>query len=476
MRWSVDTAGPFPTFKHHGRTHLLVWVEHSSRSIWSRPLSHLRDMPLAIAEWADMCGQSRRGPKKSATSSQMALSACTGMGLHVSSAKVQKQRPAREKINWTNSPPHQQWRNAHAERAMQTLMQHTKAVLHGGDMPQENWPEAAAFATLVHNDFPRLANDEDRAPNEARTGQKSPDIMGVCLPSGARATAHMPAQQRDGKLGRVARAALVLGWDTTASAPMTEVTTKTGRSMLRVSNGSSVDPLLPSTVYEIPGKKLPENATTWAKTSVERAHVAAHSPQVNRENDASAPWVIPVEAESEESEDEQPKGSAVPEVGETEVFDDNHVAYALNSTRDKTRPSLSAQVGAHPQRWKAMPKGTEDEVNGLVARCLVPVSEETVDIDHVATLISMWTVKRDVAGEINRFKCRSVCPGQNERAGEDHWLSRSDVPKVTSTRIHLALSPLPEEENRTFDVDQAYNARRTRRARACERQETRQIQ
>ena len=454
VRWSVDIAGPFPTSTHHSRKHLLVWVEHFSRTIWSRPLSHLRDIPLAIAEWADKLRTEQTGAGKVTD-----LVINSSIDLHGDGASYFISQSARatyraHRITWSNSPPHQQWRNAHAERAIQTLMQHIKALLHGGSVPQGNWPEAAAFATLVYNDLPCMANQEQHTPNEVRTGGRSPDIMGIYLPFGARATVHIPAQQRDGKLGRVARNALVLGWDTTAKAPVIEITTRTGRSMLRVSNELSVDPLLPTTVYDIPGAKLPEPTTMHGTTRVEGVHANTNAP--HKEEDGSAPWVVIPEESDEESDDEQPQGLDVPEDGEIEVFDDHYVVHALTSVRDKTRYSLSAQIRAYPQHSKAILKGTQDEVTGLVARCLVPVSEETVGTDHVATLISMWTVKRDVAGEINRFKCRSVYPGQNEIIGQDYWMSRSDVPKVTSIRVHLALSPFPDEENRTFDVGQAY--------------------
>ena len=330
-------------------------------------------------------------------------------------------------------------------------MQHIKALLHGGDLPDGNWPEAAAFATLVYNDIPCLANHECRTPNEVRTNNPSPDIMRVYLPFGARASVHVPVSQRSSKLDRVARPAPVVGWDTASKAPIMQITTKTGRSMLRVSDELSVDPLLPPTVYDVPGSKLPEPTEVRAPTHVE------HSPKASEfatevQDDDSVPWIIT--ADDEVESDEEPP--VEPEPGEIEVFDDHYVVHALARTHDKTRYSMHEQIRAYPQHEAEIIKGTEDEVNGLVARCLVPVTEDKVGTDNVATLISMWTVKRDVNGSINRFKCRSVYPGQHERVGEEYWESRSDVPKVTSTRIHLALAPFPDEEKCTFDVGQAY--------------------
>ena len=459
-RWSVDVVGKLPLSKHRGRTHMLVWVESGSRTIQVRPLSHLRDIPLAIAEWADGVRSERAVHASVAAGADLVIGESIflhGDGASYFLSANAKATYRKHLITWTNSPPHQQYKNAHAERAIQTIMQHTKALLYGAELHAQYWPEAAQFAAQVYDHLPCMANEGSQTPYEIRTGRKSPDVTRKFLPFGAKATVHVPKDQREHKLSKIARPATVMGWSAQTNAPIIEVTTRTGRSALRVSNELSLDPLLPASVYRVPGTKLPEPTHKDSRAGTTRAINPLHDvpPTIRTDGsteDAYAPWVLAEDSDSSEEEEE-----VIPMAGEVEVFQDHYVVHKLmHEAIDMVRYSIGQQIKAYPHMKAEIEKGTLDEVNGLVRRCLEPVSEAEVGNDHVSTLTSMWTVKRGVTGQITRQKCRNVFPGQHERIGQEYWQSRSDVPKVTSIRVHLALSPFPDEETRVFDVGQAY--------------------
>ena len=112
-----------------------------------------------------------------------------------------------------------------------------------------------------------------------------------------------------------------------------------------------------------------------------------------------------------------------------------------------------------PGHREDIDKAVTKEVTGLTSIAMEEVAEDKqrdIDMSAVATLISRHTLKYE-GSLFTKAKLRCCCPGQNETEGEGCHVSASAVPRLSTLRAFLAITPKTKQEVvMRADVAQAY--------------------
>ena len=112
------------------------------------------------------------------------------------------------------STPYNTQQNGIAERKNRTIMEATRAMLHGQDLPMHLWAEAARTTVYVHNRTPHRAL-ENKTLEEVFSGQK-PEVSHLRI-FGCLVYIHIPKEKRM-KLDPSGKKGLFVGYSESSKA------------------------------------------------------------------------------------------------------------------------------------------------------------------------------------------------------------------------------------------------------------------
>ena len=509
-KFSCDVWGPTKQKSGpKGARWILMYVDHGTDQCFSYPLAHLRDIPARTAEFLADIRVGRR------TAGEIGVELPVTM--HSDSASYFRSAAMAQVAQQMNttlsfSPPETQNKNGKIERCFGLIGKRALALLVAAGLPERDWLYAWLYANQLHTRTVRNGDKGATSPHEKRHGTAPGDVTKTHLPFGARCSVWQPKQQRDGKLGARARLGVVLGYDDSTQAPIVRVTTKTGKKVLRVTAQWRLDPRLPPGVYDI-GPLLPdlkaegeeeesnpviqkqpdeERVGSTEDHATDRNPKAYMPPQELLVPNGGQPGREPNFEGQEEALDNETMGDepeAVPPPGEAEQpkqYDTVEVlpgtGYRLvagirtNATGGvgiaSERPeverarakgiaySLKTAIRIWPGYEKALRKAAKVEVDGLKDMCLEPIpQDEFTEEDRVnmTTLSTLYSLKWE--GELfSKGKMRAVFGGEQEVKFEDYIESSTTVPRLSSIRAFLAMSPKEGVRwgSLRMDVSQAY--------------------
>ena len=155
----------------------------------------------------------------------------------------------RENICVGFSPPHAQHINGFAERTLQDCHNRCVALLQASGLGIEYWNLAWQYAVTVRDYIPRAANPQAQSPHHMRTG-KDVDASTFLHPFGSTVMAWIPKEDRHGKFAPASRKGIYVGWDRQTKCHRILVTTASGMQLIRLALHVTIDPNLPSGVYD----------------------------------------------------------------------------------------------------------------------------------------------------------------------------------------------------------------------------------
>ena len=511
-KFSCDVWGPTKQKSGpKGARWILMYVDHGTDECFSYPLAHLRDIPARTAEFlADV-----RAGRRTAGEIDVELP----VTMHSDSASYFRSAAMAQVAQQMNttlsfSPPETQSKNGKIERSFGLIGQRALALLIAAGLPESDWLYAWLYANQLHTRTVRNGDKDATSPYEKRHKTAPGDVTKTHLPFGARCSAWQPKQQRDGKLGARARLGVVLGYDDSTQAPIVRVTTKTGKKVLRVTAQWRLDPRLPPGVYEagpllpdLKGEGEEEQSNPVIQMQPEEERVESAEDRATARNKEA--YVPPQELlapnggqqegglnfEGQEAEleneiiEDGPESEATLAPGEAEQPKQYDTVEVLPGTGYRLvagiRTNATEGVGIAPEKpeverartkgvayslktairiWpgyeKALRKAAKVEIDGLRNMCLEPIpQDEFTEEDRVkmTTLSTLYSLKWE--GELfSKGKMRAVFRGEQEVKDEDYIESSTTVPRLSSIRAFLAMTPREGVKwgSLRMDVSQAY--------------------
>ena len=416
----------------------------------------------------------------------------------------------RENICVGFSPPHAQHINGFAERTLQDCHNRCVALLQASGLGIEYWNLAWQYAVTVRDYIPRAANPQAQSPHHMRTG-KDVEASTFLHPFGSTVMAWIPKEDRHGKFAPASRKGIYVGWDRQTKCHRILVTTASGMQLIRLALHVTIDPNLPSGVYD-PDQNISvplyeeaeeeEYDRPWEEVAAELAaakpkatpelptsndfdfdrdfevldqeiHVEDGDPQ-----DPQPPSAIDLTMEldmGDASEDESAERVYTSAPGDTIVIDDPagsgpdqtrvYVArkprtyvHRLGMILDGNRIeySLARARKRFPKYSHLFPEAVQIEKQGLESKCLQKTTWDSIKPNEkVSTLLTIYTVKFE-HGEFEKCKLRAVYRGEAEKYGVD-WITKStNLPRLSTLRVFIAMSPYQQEIAGRMDVPQAF--------------------
>ena len=488
-KFSCDVWGPTKEKSgKEGARWILMYVDHGTDECFSYPLAHLRNIPARTAEFlADV----RKGRREAGeVDVELPTTMHSDSASYFRSAAM-AQVAQQMNTSLTFSPPETQNQNGKIERYFGLIGKRALALLIAAGLPESDWLYAWLYANQLHTRTVRNGETGATSPFEKRHGHAPGDVTKTHLPFGARCSVWQPKAQRDGKLGKRARLGIVIGYDDQTQAPIVRVTTKTGKSVLRVTSQWRLDPRLPPGVYENAGPLLPDlkgedeeeepnpiieqqpDEERGAQEEKRTAHAptSAYTPPQDlladpegddeeaeqTEQMADEDMELP-EPETGAEEEEEPQRRDTIEVlpgtgyrlvagiravvtwGKGVAAEDPEVQHARTKG---TAHSLKTAIRTWPGYEKELRKAAKVEVDGLQKMCLEPIPQHEFtahDRANVSTLSTIYSLKWE-GDHFSKGKMRAVFRGEKEVKDEDYIQSSSTVPRLSSIRAFLAMTP-----------------------------------
>ena len=387
-------------------------------------------------------------------------------------------------IKTETSTPYTPQQNGTIERAIRTVTEAARSMIHGADVPLYLWSEAVANAVHVLNRIPSY--DMVKSPLEIVSGTKV-DI-GYLREFGSKAFAHIRDQQRT-KWDPKAKEMTLVGYN--GGQKSYRLWDRSGR---RIVHSRDVTIIEPTTPFE---RQLPAETEQESESSDEE-----HDSDEDRES------------EDEEAEDEEPRDGAPPAKPVRVVVDTHQQA----SSSKVVTPVTAAKPGAPVQRSRSEGSGLrpilrrsykETTLNtktsspkkggkestcqshfaGLAfdlgdeppdyqsamasedcAQWQEAVKEEMDDLEKTETwdiilreprmnvVRNKWVfrIKRKADGSVDRYKARLVAKGFSQKQGIDYNETFSPVVRYDTVRILLSLVPAMDLHVTQFDVKTAF--------------------
>ena len=505
-KFSCDVWGPTKQKSgKEGARWILMYIDHATDECFSYPLAHLRNIPARTAEFLADVRKGRREAGEVDVELPTTMHSDSASYFR-SAAMAQVARQMNTSL--TFSPPETQNKNGKIERYFGLIGKRALALLVAAGLPESDWLYAWLYANQLHTRTVRNGDTGATSPFEKRYGHAPGDVTKTHLPFGARCSVWQPKAQRDGKLGKRARLGIVIGYDDQTQAPIVRITTKTGRKVLRVTSQWRLDPRLPPGVYENAGPLLPdlkgedeeeelnpiiekqpdEERDTKEEKRARFAQTSTYvppqdllgDPQGDEEEVAQAEQMADEdmelhEPEMEAEEEEEPQKRDTIEVlpgtgyrlvagikavvtwGKGMAAETSEVQHARTKG---TAYSLKTAIRIWPGYEKELRKAAQVEVDGLRKMCLEPIPQHEFtahDRAHVSTLSTIYSLKWE-GDHFSKGKMRAVFRGEKEVKDEDYIQSSSTVPRLSSIRAFLALTPRRGVRwgAMRMDVSQAY--------------------
>lgn len=118
--------------------------------------------------------------------------------------------------------------------------------------------------------------------------------------------------------------------------------------------------------------------------------------------------------------------------------------------------TLKHAIRKFPEHEKETIEAAQNEVQGIINKCLQPYQRDQLKKDDkISTLLSIYSQKTE-AGIFDKMKCRCCYRGETEQEGIDYILTRTDMPRLSTLRIFMAMVPIKYEQIWKADISQAF--------------------
>jgi len=345
-------------------------------------------------------------------------------------------------VRHQTTAPYTPQQNGKAERLNRTLAERVRCMLIESGLPKSLWAEAIVCASYVRNRSPTAAH-VGKTPHELFWGDV-PDVSHLRV-FGCTAFVHVPKQLRK-KLDPTSRKGVFVGYESDSKAYKVLVDGK-----VVVSRDVRFDEtFVPAVVQPADADAGPDLAALDL-------------------DDVVVPVPVPVDGPPQEVAEEFHDAAEPPEVPQQAPAEPRYPVRARAQPGQWWRASANvADAGAGV---KAEPQTYEEAVSGVDAELWRQAMDEemkslhendTWDLSdlpaHAKAIPVKWVykVKRDAAGNIERYKARLVVKGYMQREGVDFTEVYAPVSKHTSLRALLALVAAEDLELHQLDVKTAF--------------------
>lgn len=434
----MDVLGPLEVESLGGSKYVATFLDDFSGLSVVRTIAHKSDVTAAVREVVQMLE----------TQTGLVLKAVrTDRGGEYVNGQLRDLFVEKGVVHQTTAPYTPQ-QNGKAERLNRTLVERVRCMLVQSGQPKCMWAEAFASANFIRNRSPSAA-DDTKTPYELFFG-KLPDVSGMRV-WGCDAFVHVPKQLRK-KLDPTSVKGVFVGYEANSKAYRVLVA----------------------------GRIVVSRDVQFAEKSALMKHVDAGvdpvPPLVDMDDDVEAQVNVPVAGGADVALLPEP-------VADPEEFHEPEDAEELPEPEAAPAPRYPARARAKPGMWwmaaasvaqtagKGEPqsfdeamsaadsalwkKAMDEEImslheNNTWELCDLPVHAKAIPVKW------LYKIKRDAAGNIERYKARLVAKGFMQREGVDFNEVYAPVSKHTSLRALLAVVSAEDLELHQLDIKTAF--------------------
>ncbi|KAJ9527064.1 hypothetical protein QJQ45_025230 [Haematococcus lacustris] len=473
----MDVCGPFSLAARDGSRYLATFLDDFTKFSVVMPLRSKDQVPDCIITVIQQL-ETQSGSR------------CKAIRIDNGSEYVNKKVQAfcsSKGILHQHSAPYSPEQNGAAERLNRTIVEKLRSMLHAAHLPVEFWADSAKAANHVRNVLP--VTGQSQTPWQAFFGVK-PDVSGLRI-FGSKVWVHIPRHQRS-KLQPKAAAGVFIGYQPGSKAykvfldgreqmskdvtfdelsPATDDLTKTRTGSQRALPDSMLlRPYPPSPQPDLQPARLPDEGDRRQQQQQQQQQQTdtsdsgsddsgspdrTSSSSSSSSNSSSAPgssaqhprsrpidWrVIQDDSDSGQSDGEDSKSQL------------SLHATSMSTSHDNDSPSVSeALSGPHADMWREAMRSELESLHANQTWCL------TERPSGARVLPTKWVlkIKRDAAGDIERFKARLVAKGFLQMSGVDVGDVYAPVSKHTTLRTILAKAAAENMEIHQIDFETAF--------------------
>lgn len=354
--------------------------------------------------------------------------------------------------------------NGKAERLNRTLLEKVRAMLADAGLSKQLWAEALLTANKIRNRSP--VTDKNKTPWELFFGEK-PDVS-FLRPYGSKVFVLVPKEKRTSKLDVVSTSGKLVGY-----AP--------GCNGYRVLIANTKIISSRDVVFSPPESSSapPLSVSSSADSNIQREQPAAADGEEDDDDDDEAATGISGSNPTNPAPAPAPAPGPVPPRRTTRVtagrvnpfrhvgssqypgYDrmpipattgDTQGATAMLAAIKEPETYEEAMASEHAEQWQ---QAMDDEMASLAANGTwtlekVPSGVKPIPVKWV------YKVKRDSAGNIERFKARLVAKGFKQREGVDYEEVFAPVGKFSTFRTLMAVVAAQDLELHQLDIKTAF--------------------
>lgn len=464
-----DVCGPFPVESIGGNKYYVTFTDEYTRYSYVYFMKQKSQVADILIEHMELLKNKFRRKAKIFRSDNGGEYVCT---------KVQNYL-RREGIQIQYTVPYSSFQNGISERRNRTLMDAARSIIFGASLEETYWAEAVSYANFIQN---RLINSTTkRIPYESWNDEK-PDMTNL-HEFGCDAFAWIPNERRK-KLDEKARKLKFIGFDDHSKGyrlidpDSKKVTVARDVRFLESNrtNDNVIVELKSNESHEITIQE--ENDDIDENAELEEAEVFNNEvPELpgdelqNEEavsDDESSYYhsdTSVYETDHQDSDDEDYRDETVTELnsgdpvrrtnrgnaGTTTKFND----YLCNVTNEHQKEPTNYKEAVQCSKNDEWKRAMKDEMNSIAKNGTWTL----VDLPKNRKAIgSKWVykIKRDVNGQISRYKARLVAQGFNQKFGTDYDQVFAPVVRQTTFRTLLSVAAKRNYVVKHYDIKTAF--------------------
>jgi hypothetical protein len=354
--------------------------------------------------------------------------------------------------------PYTPQQNGKAERLNLTLLDKVRAMLADADLPKELWGEAVITANYLRNRSP--VTGKDKTPWELFSG-KQPDVSNLKI-FGSKAYVHVPKEKRS-KLDFKSEAGIMVGYGSPSTkgyrifmpdggiVVSRDVIFDESKGITNAASGGSTANDTPE-VGEDPAAEQQQAYRRSSRVAAQQQQQAGPSEMREGPPPAKVPRVPEMHkvtkvmqlAAQNVPETEWWKVSTEPAAG--------NMAIALMAETGEPTTIKEALSSKYSAEWQ---QAMDEEYAALLANDTWVLEETPFDIKPIEVKW-VYKIKRDAAGNFERFKARLVAKGFRQIEGIDYNEVFAPVTKYATLRALLAKAAAERLKLLQFDIKNAF--------------------